>query len=172
VIDSIRLHRDPRPVLLALAAIVTVAACEGRTDSTSQSSPLELNYLATQYAAARSGQVPEDLAAFYTEDGSLSVNDGVPSVGREAIASTARSFMEAFPDMVVVMDSVRGDADHATFYWTWTGTNTGPGGTGRAVRLSGYEKWILNSDGKIAESAGHYDEAEYRRQVSSGGEGG
>ena len=172
MIHPIRLHRCPSPALLGLAALAALAACEGRTDSASQSSPLELSYLATQYAAAWSGQVPENLAAFYSADGSLSVNDGAPSVGREAIAATARSFMEAFPDMVVVMDSVKGDADHATFYWTWTGTNTGPGGTGRAVRLSGYEEWVLTSDGKIAESMGHYDEAEYRRQVAGEGEGG
>jgi hypothetical protein len=73
--------------------------------------------------------------------------------------------MEAFPDMTVVMDSVVGDADHATFYWTWTGTNTGPGGTGRSVRLNGYEEWTLAA-GRITESLGHYDEAEYRRQVA------
>lgn len=166
-----RPHRSLKPAWLALTAVAALTACDS-TDSASSGSPRELSYLASRYAAAWSGQVPEDLASLYAEDGSLSVNEGVPAVGRESIAATARSFMEAFPDMMVVMDSVTGDADHATFYWTWTGTNTGPGGTGRAVRLSGYEKWILNSDGKIAESAGHYDEAEYRRQVSSGGEGG
>jgi uncharacterized protein (TIGR02246 family) len=151
---------------LSLTALVSLAGCDARTDSAEQSSPVELGYLAARYAEAWSGQVPENLAAFYAEDGALSVNDGAPSVGREAIASTARAFMEAFPDMVVVMDSVKGDADHATFYWTWTGTNTGPGGTGRPVRLSGYEEWTLNPVGRIVESRGHYDEAEYRRQVT------
>lgn len=74
--------------------------------------------------------------------------------------------MEAFPDMVVAMDSVVGEDGHATFYWTWTGTNTGPGGTGRSVRLSGYEEWTLDAKGRIVESQGHYDETEYQRQVS------
>ena len=100
------------------------------------------------------------------EDGSLTVNAGAPSVGRAAIRATTEGFMTAFPDMVVVMDSVIAQGDGAVFHWTWTGTNTGPGGTGRAVRISGYEEWTLDADGLIAESKGHYDEAEYRRQVS------
>ena len=53
-------------------------------------------------------------------------------------------------------------------HWTWTGTNTGPGGTGRAVRISGYEEWTFGDDGRIGQSLGHYDEAYYQRQVSAG----
>ena len=55
---------------------------------------------------------------------------------------------------------------HATFHWHWTGTNTGPGGTGRAVDLHGYEEWTLDSEGRITFSDGHFDAAEYERQVS------
>ena len=56
----------------------------------------------------------------------------------------------------------------AIFYWTWTGTNTGPGGTGKAVRITGYEQWTFGSDGLIAQSLGHFDEAEYARQLKEG----
>ncbi len=125
-----------------------------------------LTDFATRYAAAWSSQNPDRLASFYAEDGSLAVNAGAPSVGRAAIRATAQGFMTAFPDMRVTMDSMVGQGDHAVFYWTWTGTNTGPGGTGRAVRLSGYEEWTLGPARLIAESKGHYDEEEYRRQVS------
>jgi hypothetical protein len=45
------------------------------------------------------------------------------------------------------------------------GTNTGPGGTGRPVRVSGEESWRLNDDGLIAESLGHFDAEEYQRQL-------
>lgn len=78
--------------------------------------------------------------------------------------------MTAFPDMVVSMDSVALDGDHAVFHWTWTGTNTGPGGSGRAVHLSGYEEWTFSEDGLIQESKGRFDVAEYERQM--GGENG
>jgi uncharacterized protein (TIGR02246 family) len=122
-----------------------------------------------RYAAAWSSQNPASLAAFYTEDGSLTVNGGAPSVGRAAISETARGFMTAFPDMVVKMDLIRSSQDtHAVFYWTWTGTNTGPGGTGKSVRISGYEDWKMGADGLIAESRGHFNEAEYQRQLQSG----
>lgn len=126
----------------------------------------ELDELATRYAAAWSSQHPEELASFYSENGSLVVNDGTPSVGREAIAATAQSYMTAFPDMVVRMDSMAPAGNGATFYWTWTGTNTGPGGTGRPVRLNGYEVWTLDANGLITLSDGHFDQAEYERQLS------
>jgi steroid delta-isomerase-like uncharacterized protein len=144
-------------MLIALTACAPEQAAAGGPD---------LTELATRYAAAWSSQNPDSLAGFYAEDGSLTVNAGAPSVGRAAIRATTEGFMTAFPDMVVVMDSVIAQGDGAVFHWTWTGTNTGPGGTGRAVRISGYEEWTLDADGLIAESKGHYDEAEYRRQVS------
>jgi hypothetical protein len=47
-------------------------------------------------------------------------------------------------------------------------TDTGPGGTGKSVRITGYEEWTIGPDDLIAESKGHYDEAEYQRQLESG----
>lgn len=131
-------------------------------------SPTQLTDFATRYAAAWSGQDPAALASFYTEDGSLTVNEGAPSVGPAAIAATAQGFMTAFPDMVVKLDGLGHEGDRTIFRWLWTGTNTGPGGTGRSVRIRGYEEWILGADGLIQEAKGHYDEAEYQRQLQSG----
>jgi hypothetical protein len=45
------------------------------------------------------------------------------------------------------------------FHWTLTGTNTGPGGTGKRVRISGYELWQFDHAGLIAESKDHFDSA-------------
>ena len=128
----------------------------------------QLTDVATRYAAAWSSQNPASLASFYTENGSLTVNGGAPSVGRPAITETVRGFMTAFPDMVVKLDQVRPAGSRAIFRWTWTGTNTGPGGTGNSVRISGYEEWTIGADGLIADSKGHFDEAEYQRQLKSG----
>ena len=125
----------------------------------------ELTDFATRYAAAWSGQDPEDLASFYAPNGSLTVNAGTPSVGRAMIAATAKEYMSAFPNMVVKMDSVSQEGSHVTFHWTWTGTNTGPGGTGKPVRISGYEQWTIGAERLIVESKGHFDEAEYQRQL-------
>jgi steroid delta-isomerase-like uncharacterized protein len=125
----------------------------------------ELQALAQRYASAWSSQEPSALAAFYAEDGLLQVNDGEPAAGRAAIEAKARGFMEAFPDMLIRLESVETSGGKAIFNWLWTGTNTGPGGSGRAVRLRGYEEWTFDAGGKIRQSLGHYDEAEYQRQV-------
>jgi hypothetical protein len=75
--------------------------------------------------------------------------------------------MTAFPDMQVVMDDLRVEDDATVFHWTLTGTNTSPGGTGRPVRISGFEVWELGINGLISNSRGHFDRDEYRRQIES-----
>jgi steroid delta-isomerase-like uncharacterized protein len=155
--------------LIAVVAVSTLAVLAGQARGESMSDE-ELKDLGTKYATAWSSQSAESLAAFYAEDGSLRVNEGDPAMGRDAITAKAQGFMTAFPDMVVRMDEISREGEHVVFRWTWTGTNTGPGGTGRAVRISGYEEWTLNPDGLIGESKGHYDEAEYQRQVGAGGD--
>jgi uncharacterized protein (TIGR02246 family) len=106
----------------------------------------ELNKFANRYAKAWCSQSPESVAAFFAENGSLSVNNGPPAIGREAIAEVAQGFMRTFPDMVVTMDNVARDSDGTKFHWTLTGTNTGPGGTGKRVRISGYELWKIDNE--------------------------
>jgi uncharacterized protein (TIGR02246 family) len=127
-----------------------------------------LNDLGARYARAWCSQDPSRVAGFFSERGSLSVNEGAPAVGRGAIAAVAAGFMRDFPDMIVSIDAVEPQAGGAVFRWTLTGTNTGPGGTGRAVRISGQEVWKLGADGLIAESQGSFDEREYERQLRHG----
>jgi hypothetical protein len=143
-------------------------ACTACTSGDTPMKQADLAEFGTRYAAAWSSQNPALLASFYAVNGSLTVNDGAPSVGRPAITATASSFMTAFPDMVVKMARMDQQGDHATFHWIWTGTNTGPGGTGKFVRIAGYEEWTIDRDGLIAASKGHYDEAEYQRQLKVG----
>ena len=132
--------------------------------------PAELRNFALRYSAAWCSQDPASVAAFFAENGTLSVN-GVPAVGRDAIAEVARGFMSAFPDMVLTMDDVVILGDTAVYHWTLDGHNTGPGGSGKRVRVSGFEEWTFGVDGLIAESQGHFDEAEYQRQLKYGFEG-
>jgi hypothetical protein len=97
--------------------------------------------------------------------GLLTVNNGVPAVGRNAITEVARSFMTAFPDMCVVMDELLVHGDRIKYRWTLSGTNTGPAGAGHQVRISGFELWQIGADGLIASSQGQFNAAEYRRQL-------
>jgi uncharacterized protein (TIGR02246 family) len=145
-------------------AVLLLAACA------TEQQPVErdLTDFGRRYAAAWSSQNPAQLASFYAEDGSLIVNGGSPSTGRTEIAAKAQSFMTAFPDMVVTLERMDEHGDHPVFRWIWTGTNTGPGGTGKFVRITGYEEWTLDSNGLITKSDGHYDEAKYQRQLKVG----
>jgi len=120
---------------------------------------------ATRYTAAWCSQDASRVAAFYSVDGSLSVNGGAPATGRPAITEVAQSFMTAFPDMQVLLDEVRVQGERPEYHWTLIGTNSGPGGTGHRVRISGFESWEFGDDGLILSSLGQFDEAEYRRQL-------
>jgi steroid delta-isomerase-like uncharacterized protein len=126
----------------------------------------ELEKFAQRYAKAWCSQDPEKVAAFFAERGSISINNGPPAVGRAAIAREAQAFMTTFPDMVVTFDNLEAQPNVTVFHWTLTGTNTGPGGTGKRIRISGYELWKIDNGGLIAESQGHFDIAEYERQLS------
>jgi predicted ester cyclase len=130
----------------------------------------ELDKFAQRYAKAWCSQNPESVAAFFAERGSISINNGPPAVGRVAIAKEAHAFMTTFPDMVVMFDKLEPRGDAAAFHWTLTGTNTGPGGTGKRVRISGYELWKIDNDGLIGESKGHFDAADYERQLNGSDE--
>jgi hypothetical protein len=151
----------------------------------------ELQKFPKRYAKVWCSQNPESVAAFFAENGSLSVNDGPPAVGRAAIAKEAQAFMTTFPDMIVTMDDISRDSDGTKFHWTLTGTNTGSGGTGKRVRISGYELWKIDNgasgsratwtgkpervdepggesinDGFIGESKGHFNSADYEHQLN------
>src|SRR5947199_3440762 len=148
---------------------------------------------AQRYAKAWCSQNPESVAAFFAERGSISINNGPPAVGRAAIAKEAEAFLTTFPDMVVTMDKVVHDEEGTKFRWILTGTNTGPGGTGNRVRISGYELWKIDNGaggsratwtgkpervGKQGGRAnqrrthrairGHFDSAEYQCQLKHG----
>jgi predicted ester cyclase len=120
----------------------------------------QLRRLAESYTAAWCSQNAASVAGFYSLDGSLRVNADPTAVGRDAIAGVAQGFMAAFPDLKVIMDDIVVDGDQTVYRWTLAGTNTGPGGTGKRVHISGFEEWRIGADGLIAESRGHFDSAE------------
>jgi predicted ester cyclase len=125
----------------------------------------KLTEFAKRYAQAWCNHNPERVAAFFGENASLKVNDDAPAIGTMAIAEIARGFMRNFPDIIVTFDKLERRGDATAFHWTLISTNSGPGGTGNRVRISGYELWNISDDGVIAESKGHFDAAEYERQL-------
>lgn len=117
------------------------------------------------YTEAWNSKEPAKMASFYAEDGELTINNGTPAIGRQQLAETAQSYMEAFPDMVLTMDSLTVNHGKYRYYWTFKGTNTGPGGTGNKVNFSGFEEWTMNEQGLVQTSIGTYDAEDYQRQL-------
>ncbi len=128
----------------------------------------KMNIFGDRYAKAWSSQEPDHVAAFFSPKGSLKVNDSEPAIGKEAIAKFAEGFMKAFPDMIVTKDSMRLTGYGVEFHWTLTGTNTGPKGTGKKVKINGFESWQMSNEGLIQVSIGNYDAKEYNRQLKYG----
>jgi uncharacterized protein (TIGR02246 family) len=127
--------------------------------------PQRAQEIGRRYTEAWCSHIPESVASFYAANGRIVINGGEPSEGREAIAAMARSFFSAFPDLIVRMDAIRTSGTHAVYLRTLEGTNTGPGGKGNRVKASGREYWRMTDDGLVAESAGHFDAADYERQI-------
>ena len=127
---------------------------------------IDLTSFAELYTAAWCSQDAASVAAFYAVNGSLTINTGAPSIGRDAITVAAQRFMTDFPDLRVMMNGVFVDGEQAIYRWTLEGTNTGPEGTGARVRISGYEEWRIGGDGLIAESRGYFDSADFQRQIA------
>ena len=144
------------PVLI-IVSLMMIVGCKSEEDKM-----LEFGRNYTE--AWNSGQ-PEKMASFYAFNGVLTINLGKPAVGRKQLEETARSFMESFPDLVITMDSLTADNGIYRYYWTFRGTNTGPGGTGNPVDFSGFEEWTMNEDGLIQNSIGTYDAEDYQRQL-------
>jgi nuclear transport factor 2 (NTF2) superfamily protein len=119
---------------------------------------------ARTYAEAWCSHDPTRVAGHYTPGGTIAINGGETA----EITEVARSFMTAFPDIQVFTDDVVVKDDVVEYHWTFTGTNTGPGGTGNWVQISGFEEWTFGEDDLVAESQGHYDQAEYDRQLEHG----
>lgn len=149
--------------VMALVLALPLTACGPKE---TKMTPEKLQDFGERYTAAWCSQDPASVAAFFAENGSLKINDASPSVGREAITVAAESFMTSLPDLHLTMDGVGFEGDRAIYRWTLQGTNTGPGGTGNKIHISGYEEWTFGPDRLVARSLGHFDEADYARQLS------
>ena len=111
--------------------------------------PVQLRDFAERYSKAWTSHVPDNVAACFSEDGSLNVNEAPPAVGRAAISGVARSFMANFPDLHLKMDNlVRRSRD-------------------LPLDILRTQLWF-GPDGLIAGSLGHFDETQYQHQLAHG----
>jgi len=151
-----------KPLNLTLCIIVIAMTTGCNSEQSDYNKMLEFG---KNYTEAWNSKEPAKMASFYAEDGELTVNNGTPAIGRQQLAETAQSYMEAFPDMVLTMDSLTVNNGKYRYYWTFKGTNSGPGGTGKKVDFSGFEEWTMNKEGLVQTSIGTYDAEDYQRQL-------
>ncbi|WP_117880310.1 ester cyclase [Aureibaculum luteum] len=143
-------------VLLSFILSISIINCKGSIESKITSDTIA-NNCGKKYAKAWSGQDTEAYSKIFTSNGSLKVDNEKPVVGRDAISKVAQSYITAFPDMIVALDSLVKTTKGIEFYWTLTGTNIGPKGTGKKVNISGFEVWKLDNNGLIKEPIGSFD---------------
>src|SRR5262245_22264210 len=96
-------HQSIQAVVVTACAFIALGDCP---DEEKAMDFTKLSEFARNYAAAWCSRNSESVASFFAEQGSLTINDGAPAVGRVAIAEVARGFMTAFPDVVVTMDEL------------------------------------------------------------------
>jgi nuclear transport factor 2 (NTF2) superfamily protein len=122
----------------------------------------QIEHLARTYTEAWCSRDPARVAAHYVPGGMIAINGGDAA----GIAEVAEAFIAAFPDIEVFMDDlILREEGVVEYRWTFTGTSAD---TGKGVRVPGFEEWTIAPDGLIAESRGHYDQAEYDRQLQHG----
>ncbi len=131
--------------------------------------PEDIEKLAAAYTQAWCDRSATAVASFFAEDGVSIVNDGDPAVGRTAISEAMGAFFADFPDLHLTQDVVRIGGNKVIYLWTLEGSNSGPGGTGNRVKISGWQNWRLNDDLLITEADGGYDALEYDRQIAGAG---
>jgi nuclear transport factor 2 (NTF2) superfamily protein len=122
---------------------------------------MSVEELARSYTEAWCSRDAARVAAHYVPGGTIAINGGEPA----GIGEVAAGFIAAFPDIEVFMDDLRPGEGVVEYRWTFTGTSAE---TGKWVRIAGFEEWTIGDDGLIAQSLGHYDEAEYDRQLREG----
>lgn len=126
---------------------------------------MSVQEMAEAYAAAWSSGDASAVASFYTEDGKITINNGDPHEGRDALLNMITGFYAEFPGLTVSLDHLRVAGNHVMFGWVLKGTHAE---TGKSVAVPGWEEWDLDDNGKVKTSLGWFDGAEYDRQVQEG----
>jgi hypothetical protein len=130
--------------------------------------PDELKIFGKKYAEAWSSHVPGNVLVLHSETSKLSVNDGEPAVGKEAISKVVEGFIEGFPDLYIQMNDVVEEERGIVFYFNVIATNSGPGGTGNKINIEVHEVWQFDEEGKFLEIEAYDDREEFERQLKHG----
>ena len=120
--------------------------------------------LAADYTAAWNTGQAEAVASFFAETGGIVINRGPLWQGRAGVAAMAAGFYADVPDLRLTCDGVKQAGSHMLYLWTFTGTHAG---TGRDLRITGWEEWELGDDLQVTASRGWFDPEEWVRQTTA-----
>ena len=118
---------------------------------------------AAAYTAAWNSGSAEAVASFYADTGGIVINRGTPWKARAGVQAMAEGFFADVPDLTLTCDGLRIAGDHVAFLWTFTGHHAE---TRNPLRITGWEEWDLDGEGKVIASLGWFDAADYARQVA------
>lgn len=151
--------------MASAAWLLALSGCGGTGNPLSDD---QVVALANQYVDAWSAHDAGRVAALFSPDGTLQINDQPPAAGREAVTDAVTRELDRVPDSRLVADGTSVDGMHAVVRWTLSGSSTDAIGARSYVRISGEDDWTIGRDSLLAAVVRHYDEAELARQLRNG----
>lgn len=124
---------------------------------------IDIAAIAADYTAAWNSRSAEAVASFYAGTGGIVINRGTPWEGRAGVRAMAEGFFADVPDLNLTCDGLRVAGNHVAYLWTFTGHHAE---TRNPLRITGWEEWDLDEDGKVTASRGWFDADDYARQVA------
>ena len=125
----------------------------------------ELKGFAKKYASAWSSGDPGNVLVLHSETSRLSVNDGEPAIGKDAIRKIIDDFMKAYPDLHIQVNDVLEEEAGIVFYCNVVATNSGPGGTGEKINMEVQEFWTFDSNSKFVEIEAYDDPEKFEGRL-------
>jgi steroid delta-isomerase-like uncharacterized protein len=129
----------------------------------------EIAALCERQAEAWNAHDPAAVAAFFAEDATLHDAGGETVSGRDAIATRAQMYMDAFPDLRMDIQSIEVDGNTFTWEWRASGTNSGSLAgmppTNKSVLIEGCDVGKVNPNGLIGSEIDYWNEASMMRQL-------
>lgn len=127
-----------------------------------------LRDFAIRYSKAWSSQNAVNVAAFFSPNGTLQINEKRRITGRQGITEAVQEFMDKFPDMHMTTADLLITGDRSAAHnWNLIVSTKGPDGNEKSVRISGQEAWKIGDDRLIAKSQGLFNKYDFQRRLGS-----
>ncbi|MDP8984804.1 MAG: nuclear transport factor 2 family protein [Pseudomonadota bacterium] len=107
--------------MIGIPALRSLSVAANKKDHTMSLARKSIERLAAAYTAAWNTGSPQNVAAYFAENGEIVINRGGPWRGRAGIAEMAAGFFTDVSGMKLTCDGIRGAGSHVVYMWTFTG---------------------------------------------------